>query len=277
MVIPDPIPVTALGLLAATACVVAGAPVFAAGRRALRLRRALGSLQEAPLVAGSSGWVLARGRVALASPLFAPLSGKPCAGYELDVCGERSRVGGIVAERRPFQLECGAQVAFVSPDDARWATAVTAERTLGVADALPEQVAELLERNAEIRWLRDRRVPLHVVERALEAGSEVLVLAWARSERASAEVEPVEMAATGTDDGLATTLTSGEPATGSELWLAGDEGTGTGPRVFSDRPDLHALKPSLWRVALVGVGPALTLSGLLYLARAATPLVAGRF
>jgi hypothetical protein len=179
-----------------------------------------------------------------------------------------------VAERRAFQLESGSSSAFVSPDGARWRTPVTGERTLGVTDPLPERLGELLETSAEIRWLRDRRVPLRVVERALESGSEVTVLAVAHTEQVEAVAETVELAATGTDDGVATTLTSGDPAT-PELWLAGDHGTG--PRVFSGRPDLRALKPSLWSVALVGAGPALVLSGLLYLAWAATPLVAGRF
>jgi hypothetical protein len=271
----EALPVTALGLLAATACVVAGGPMFAAGRRALRLRHVLGSLEEKPLEPDASGWVLVRGKVALASPLFAPISGKRCAGYELDVSGERSRVGGIVAERRPFQLECGPRTASVSPEGAQWSTPVTGERTLGVSEALPERLTALLEKNAEILWLRDRRVPLRIVERALESGSEVTVLAVARTEQADVHAETVELAATGTDDGLATTLTSGETGSAPELWLAGDEGAG--PHVFTGRPDVRQLRPSLWRVALVGAGPALTLTGLLYLAWAAAPLVAGRF
>jgi hypothetical protein len=275
MALFEPFPITALGLLVATASVLAGGPVFAAGRRALRLRHVLGSLEEKPLEPDASGWVLVRGRVELASPMFAPVSGKPCAGYELDVSGERSRVGGIVAERRAFQLDCGEHSAFVSPDGARWRTPTTGERTLAVTDPLPERLVELLETNAEIRWLRDRRVPLRIVERALESGAEVTVLAQARTERAETSVESVELAATGTDDGLATTLTSGDPTPSPELWLAGDDGAG--PQVFSGRPDLRALRPSLWRVSLVGAGPALTLSGLLYLAWAAAPLVAGRF
>jgi hypothetical protein len=276
MALVQALPVTALGLLAATACVVAGGPIFAAGRRALRLRRLLGSLHETPLTADASGWVLVRGRVALASPLFAPLSGRRCAGYELLVCGERSHVGGIVAERRPFRLESGEQSALVSPDGAQWRAPATAERTLNTGDALPERLVELLERNAEIRWLRDRRVPLQVVERALETGAEVTVLAVARAERVAEHVETAELAATGTDDGLATTLTSGDAVPAPELWLVGDDAS-EGPRVFTGRPDLRALRPPLWRVALVGAGPALTLTGLLYLAWAATPLVAGRF
>jgi hypothetical protein len=274
MALLQPLPVTAIGLLAATACVVAGGPLFAAGRRALRLRRALGSLEERPLEPDASGWVLVRGRVAPEGLMSAPISGKRCAGYELAVSGEHSRVGGVVAERRTFQLECGTVAAFVSPVRARWQAPVTGERTLAVSDTLPQQLTELLESNAEIRWLRDRRVPLRVVERALESGSEVTVLAVAHTEQVEAVAETVELAATGTDDGVATTLTSGDPAT-PELWLAGDHGTG--PQVFSGRPDLRALKPSLWSVALVGAGPALVLSGLLYLAWAATPLVAGRF
>jgi len=277
MALLDPVHVTALGLLVATACVVAGGPLFAAGRRALRLRRALGALSEAPLTAEASGWVLVHGRVALASPLFAPLSGKPCAGYELDVCGDRSQVGGTVAERRPFLLECGGPTAFVSPERARWQAPPTAERTLAANDPLPERLVELLETNAEIRWLRDRRAPLRIVERALESGSEVTVLAVARAERTAEAIETAELAATGTDDGLATTITSGDPAALPELWLVGDATAGMGPRVFASRPDVRALRPSRWLVALVVAGPALTLGGLFYLARAASPLVAGRF
>src|SRR6185369_2764407 len=116
--------------------------------------------------------------------------------------------------------------AFVSPDGAQWRAPVTGERTLGVAEPPPERLSKLLETNAEIRWLRDRRVPLRIVERALESGSEVIVLALARSERAQAGTETVELAATGTDDGLATTLTSGDGVAEPQLWLVGDEGVG---------------------------------------------------
>ena len=277
MALPASVPVTALGLLAATACAVAGGPLFAAGRRALRLRQALGSLSEAPLTAEASGWVLVRGRVALASPLFAPLSGKPCAGYELEVCGDRSRVGGTVAERRAFQLECGGPTAFVSPERAKWQLPVTADRTLSAGDPLPDRLVDLLESNAEIRWLRDRRAPLRILERALEIGAEITVLAVARAEHVAEAIEIAELAATGTDDGLATTITAGDPAATAELWLVGDDRAGTGPRVFTSPPDVRALRPPWWRAALVAVGPALTLAGLCYLAYAASPLVAGRF
>jgi hypothetical protein len=47
--------------------------------------------------------------------------------------------------------------------------------------------------------------------------------------------------------------------------------------VFTDHPDVRSLLPPRWRLALVGAGPALTLAGLIYLAHAASPLVARRF
>ena len=84
------IPVTAVGILLAGGLVVAGAPLFAMGRRALVLRRVLGSLAERPLGRDLSGWVHVRGRVALLSPLFAPLSGRPCAGFKLEVSATTS-------------------------------------------------------------------------------------------------------------------------------------------------------------------------------------------
>ena len=273
----DSIPVTAFGLLVAAGCVAAGAPLFAMGRRALRLRGVFGSLVERPLAADASGWVQVSGRVALVSPLFAPLSGKRCAGFQLEVCGVQSRVGGVVSEQRPFRLDCGERSAQVSPDRAQWRLPVTAERTLGSEDALPERLAQLLESNAEIRWLRDRRVPLRIVERALESGATVTVMGVAREERVETLAEHVELAATGTDDGVATTITEGDLVSTAELWLVGDDAAETGPRVFTDKPDTRALMPPAWLLGLVGLGPALTMLGLLYLVRAAGPLVSGRF
>jgi len=270
------LPITALGVLAATGCVVAGVPLFAAGRRALRLWRVLARLEERPLAAGMHGWVQVSGRVALESPLFAPLSGRPCAGFELDVIGENTRVGGTVGERRPFRLEHGGVSAFVSPDRAQWRTSVSDQRTFGPDAALPERLAQLLETNAEIRWLRDRRAPLRIVERALEPGAVVSVLGVARAERVDAQEEVIELAATGTDDGVATTLTAGGGSSTAELWIVGDDEGRMGPRVFSEPPDPRKLSPSFWHLTLVGFGPVLSLVGLLYLARAAAPLLVGR-
>jgi len=271
----DSIPVTALGVLAALACVVGGVPLFGLGRRALRLRRVMGRLEERPLSAAISGWVQVSGRVVLESPLFAPLSGRPCAGFDLEVCGENTRVGGVVGEHRAFRLEHGGASAFVSPDRARWQTSVTDARTFGPDAALPERLAQLLETNVEIRWLRARRAPLRIVERALEPGAVVSVLGVAREEHAVAHEEVVELAATGTDDGVATTITAGDSST-AELWIVGEDDEPVGARVFSEPPDPRKLQPSLWHMTLVGFGPALSLIGLLYLARAVAPLIGGR-
>jgi len=272
----DSIPVTAFGLLVALGCVAAGAPMFLSGRRALRMRSVFGSLVERPLAQDAAGWVQVSGRVALVSPLFAPLSGTRCAGFRLEVCGVSSRVGGVVSEQRPFRLDSGERSAQVAPDRAEWQLPVTAERTVGTNDALPERLAQLLESNAEIRWLRDRRVPLRIVERALTSGANVTVLGVAREEWVESREEHVELAATGTDDGVSTTITSGDTISTGELWLVGDDVAGIGPRVFTSQADPRTLMPAPWRLALLGAGPALALAGLLYLVRAAGPLVTGR-
>jgi hypothetical protein len=274
------IPVTAVGVLTAMVSVVAGAPLFAMGRRALRMRRALDHLAERPLTRDASGWVLASGRVALVSPLFAPLSGKRCTGFQLEVVGEHSRVGGVIDEWRPFRLEHEDASALVSAEGAAWKAPVTEERTLAATDPLPERLVELLASSPETTWLRDRRATLHVVERALEAGAEVSVLGVALEEDANANAQNVRLAATGTDDGLSVEVVAGHPAPGTvpgELWIVGGEGGAQGVRLFTEPADPRDLLPSRWRVLLLGVGPLLTVTGLLYLARAAGPLIAGRF
>src|SRR5439155_1244062 len=169
-------PVHAFGLLTAAAGVVIGAPLFAWGLRALRLRHALAGLSERSLDSSTAGLALVHGRVSLEGPLFAPLSGKPCAGFSLEVRGAGMRVGGVVHELRPFRLTSGGVSARVVPERAEWRGAVTCERTLAA----------------------------------------------------------------------------------------------------SETPPRDALEPPAWRLALLVLGPLLTLAGLLYLARAAAPLVAGR-
>src|SRR5262249_48235978 len=213
------------------------------------------------------------------SPLFAPISSRRCAGFELEVVAERSRGGGVVGEKRPSRLEHGGASALVSPERAQWQAPVTAERRVDPAESLPERLAQLLESNAEIRWLRDRRAPLRIVERALEPGAVVSVLGVAREERVAARAshaEIVELAATGTDDGVATTITAGDGSSAAELWIAGDDDARIGAQVYSEPPDPRKLSPSFWHLTLVGFGPVLSLIGLLYLARAAAPLLAGR-
>ena len=71
---------TPAGLTFAAIAVALGAPLFSDGLRALRLRRQLEALRETGLTDSLAGFAHARGRVALDSPLFSPLSGEPCAG-----------------------------------------------------------------------------------------------------------------------------------------------------------------------------------------------------
>jgi hypothetical protein len=276
------IPVRAFWLLTAAGCVVAGAPLFASGLRAFRLRHALAFLTQHPLQADSAGLVLVRGRVSLEGPLFAPLSGKPCAGYTLEASGEGTRVGGVVHELRPFRLTSGGVTARVVPEQVRWQGAVTSERKLNPSEQLPERLAELLDRSVEVRWLLNRRVPLRLVERALEVGAEVFVTGVARGAATVSMVESVELAATGTDG----PQFDYSPSPGGEvadpgsahpgLWIEAEEPLER-VLVTHEAPAIDALVPPAWRLTLLVLGPALTLAGLLYLARAAVPLIAGRF
>src|SRR5262245_17075680 len=122
------LPVTPGGMLVAAACVVAGAPLFARGLRAFRMRQRLDRLVEKPLTGDVSGLVRVRGRVALEGPLFAPISGTPCAGFQLEVRGEGSSVGGFVRDWRAFRLEAGEASALVPAEQAEWHAPVTAQR-----------------------------------------------------------------------------------------------------------------------------------------------------
>lgn len=285
------LPVSAPLLLLATVAVVAGAPLFAAGRRAFQLRRALSGLREVPIDAQASGLVTLCGRVVLEGPMFAPLSGTPCAGWTLEVAGDHMRVGDQLHELRQFRLTGEHASARVVTDHARWDGGVTCERSVAPGEALPDRLSALLEQSAEVRWLRDQAVPLRITERALEVGAEVFVTGVARAATPArvapgrqqaqvyAMVESVELAATGTD-GMAWSTTSGSGAVthGSEpeLWIEPDEPFEQ-VLVSATPPAAAALAPPLWKLTLMLLGPALTLAGLLYLARVAAPMIAGRF
>ena len=274
------IPVRAFWLLTAAGCVVAGAPLFALGRRAWRLRHALAALTERPLDAMAAGLVLVRGKVSLEGPLFAPLSGKPCAGYTLEVSGEAMRVGGAVHELRPFRLTSGGVSARVVPGGASWRGPVTFERTAAATEQFPERLSALLDSSAEMRWLRDRKLPMRLVERALEVGANVFVTGVAHGAATVAMVESVELAATGTDGPLFDYADSGSGGsfdhTHPGLWIEAQEPLER-VLVTAEPPSKDALAPPAWRLTLLVLGPLLTLAGLFYLARAAAPLVAGRF
>lgn len=268
------LPVTPGGVLAAAACVVAGAPLFARGRHAYRMRRRLEQLAERPLTDDSDGLVRVRGRVALEGPLFAPLSGTPCAGFRLEIRGAGSRVGGVVQDQRAFRLQSGDTAAQVPGEACDWHVPVTAQRDLAPGAPLPERLTALLDSCTEVRWLRARGVELHVVERALEAGRVVSVVGVARHERTAVSEDHLELAATGTDGRAfaAPRMLPGPAFDTYELRLGADE-TLRRVQVFADPPEATLPHPSQWNESLLAAGPALTLAGLLYLARAAEPLL----
>ncbi len=268
------LPLTPGGMLFAAAAVVAGAPVFARGRRAYLLRQSLSGLAEAPLTEDTVGLTRARGRVALEGPLFAPLSGTPCAGFQIEVRGEGSSVGGTIRDMRAFRLQSGGTTALVPGENCDWHAPVTAQREIGSGALVPERLAALLDSNNDVRWLRERGVVLHVVERALEAGRVVSVVGITQQERVATFQEAVEHLATGTDGGgfqrpqLVTEL----PLDTYELRF-GTNDAFERVQVFADPPDAKLPLPARWNDLLLFAGPAMSLAGLLYLARAAEPLL----
>jgi hypothetical protein len=266
------LPVTPGGVLAAAACAVAGAPLFARGLQALRMGRRLDALTEQPLAEDTEGLVRARGRVALDSPLFAPLSGTPCAGFTLEVRGAGSKVGGVVRDQRAFRLQSGATSALVQNEDSVWHVPVTAQRELQPGENVPERLAALLDSCSEIRWLRDRGVALHVIERALEAGRVVSVVGVAGHERIVAKGAQSALAATGTDGAFQRPQLFSAPAIDRYEFRIGTDDVLPRVQVFADPPEAVLPRPSRWNEALVVLGPAVTLVALLYLARAAEPL-----
>jgi hypothetical protein len=271
------IPPTAAGTLIAAAAIAAGAPLFSDGLRTLRLRRHFARLREKSLASVPSGVTHVRGRVALESPLFAPLSGRPCAGFRLEVSSPRTPGGHAVEVRRPFRVTDGVVSARVQGDAGRWEVATSAEREVGPEDALSENVASLLGRVPEARWLRRAGLPLRLVEHALCAGATCHVVGFARHQRtlerqAEAEIEH-ELERTGTD---AVAALAGAPAPAAAATTAGEPDFWIGPGEHLDfllvsdaapRPErLHLAAARLVGLAL---GPALSLAGMLYLAHAA--------
>jgi hypothetical protein len=268
------LPLTPGGVLFAAMAVVAGAPLFARGRRAYLRRQSLRDLAERPLTEDTLGLARVRGRVVLEGPLFAPLSGTPCAGFQLEVRGEGSSIGGTIRDMRPFRLQSGDTSAIVPSEDSDWFTPVTAQREIATGAQVPERLATLLDSNNDVRWLRERGVVLHVVERALEAGRVVSVVGVTQHERVTVFEEDVELLATGTDGGgfQGPRLVPGPPLDTYELRFGTDD-TFDRVQVFADPPDAKVPQPAPWTDLLLIVGPAISLAGLLYLARAAEPLL----
>jgi hypothetical protein len=259
---------TAGGLVCAIGAVVAGAPLFSDGVRAVRLRRFLATLSERPIGPDLSGFTHVSGRVAIESPMFPPLSPEPCAGFQLEVHGIGTLIAKSVEARRAFRVTSGTGSVRVDPAGGRWALPVTAEREVAPDETLTQAQERLLQRVPDAVLWRRAGGRLRLVERSLRAGAPCHVVGFARqtgvAPQAAAEVVG---ARTGTDD--AAVVLAEAPAL--ETWI--------GPGEFldflfvSDRaPEPAALAPSRWRSVGAVLGPALSLLGLLYLASAADAL-----
>lgn len=268
------------GALIAIGAVGAGAPLFAGGLRALRLSRAFARLEDRALGDPSGGFARVRGRVVLESPLFGPLSGAPCAGFELIVVHEGTGVVATVAERRPFRLVADGVGGRVEVGSRRWTMTESSRRTLDAGETPTQHVEALLARAPEVLRLRRSGAALTLVERALRAGAECHVVGQLRFGHAL-EL-PAEaggsMLRTGTDDAPVAVAASGAatPET-PDLWI--DEGGTLDFLLVSDTP---IARPALaWagvRTLGLAAGPLLSLAGLLYLAHAADRLhELGRF
>jgi hypothetical protein len=270
---PFVVPVSSAGMLAAVACVVSGGPLFAEGLRALRVRRLLAALPSTAPEPGRTGFVRVPGQVVLESPLFSPLSQRPCAAYRLEVLALDGSAGGSVGQSRNFRLVTDSCAAIVAAEGGEWTMPVTAEREVAAGEQVSANMAALLDGDSTLRWLRDRRAPMRIVERSVEAGSHVEVLGWARATDASDAVAAEVFAATGTDGAVVAVAQA--PADRPALRIAGADPLELRVIATGDA-DTARLAPPQWRAWGVLVGPLLSLAGLMYLAHALESTLAGR-
>lgn len=310
---------TIAGAAFAALAVAGGAPWFSDGLRAFRLRRQLERLKEQPLDQEPVGFIHTRGRVLLDSPLFSPLTGKPCAGYRLEVQGGGASRSTVVEERRSFRLVSGETSARIMAGAGRWVLAETGRREIGPEEAVSENLGALLARSADVLLLKHRGVPMVLTEHALFAGAETHVVGQVRHARPFELPPEMELMRTGTDDvvqavpgtaratiGLVPEPTE-TPTAESEVKTEDLPPRSTGPfgierrstgRPFPGEVDLwvdgsglldfvlvtdtpprpEQLVVSKWRTLGMLLGPALSLTGLIYLAHAADQLHSqGRF
>jgi hypothetical protein len=275
----------AVGMLFAAAAIAVGAPVFSEGLRALRLRRRFRGLRHSGLSGCASGLTHVSGRVSLESPLFAPLSGRPCAGFRLEVSSPAQPVPRRIEMFRPFRITDGDVSARVMGPMGRWDLMVTSSRDVAAAEPLSEFVSSLLAGAPEARWLRDSGQSIRLVEHALLAGTPCHVVGFARQARRVRLEAEAAFERSGTDDAALAISGAAEiaQATGAEaayviaegepdLWLgAGDQ---LDFLLISDAPpQSRRLSVSPLRLAGLALGPALSLAGMLYLAAAAQALL----
>jgi hypothetical protein len=267
--LPDPFVPSAAGVIAACTAVVVSAPLFGAGLRALRRARALDHVRAVRLAGAEPGLVQVEGRVALESPLFAPISGQRCAGFRLVAEGLDVPVARSTDDVRAFRLVDGGVVAHVAAEKARWEMPCTAERVLDPDEPLTERLLDLLGRMPEAAWLRQSGRAIRLREHALLSGAVCHVTGQLQRTRSTEWRERIEYARTGTDDApLAIGTLVAEAGDAPSLWIGPIEhadlmrvsGPGVGPTPSGVPPRAFA--------GLVA-GPLLGLLGLLYLAAAA--------
>lgn len=252
---------TATGLMLATASVIAGAPLFSSGLHALRLRRQLARVRESGFADAPHGaFAQLSGAVALESPLFGPLSGAPCAGFDLEIRGIGAPVEAVVAERRTFRLEGADGVAEVVDPIGPWDVAISAERVVGADEGISSGIAALLARAPETLWWRRAGGRLSLIERALPAGSRAWVIGRAQVEPGAAFAE---LRRTGTDD-----ASWSEPARGTHVTFGTGDHLGW-MRISDHVPDRERGQVPLHHAAGLVIGPVLGFLGMLYLAGAA--------
>lgn len=268
------------GLLCAAAAVALGAPIFARGLRALKLRQHLEGLRTSAIADAPEGMVHLSGRVALEHPLRAPLSGLPCAGFRLEARTLDSASFERVDEVRRFSIEQGSYAARVVEEPAGWEVQITGQREIKSGDVISQQLSTLLKRMPEPAWARSAGATLQIVERALLTGSECHVVGFVRHAApvgvavevpAEAVTEEVWLR-TGTDnESWSATQASGNggPAHSTDpvVWVG--RGEHLEFLLVSDQaPEARRLAPPMWQTLGAGLGPVLSLSGLIYLARA---------
>lgn len=257
------------GVLVSAAAVVIGAPLFSAGLRALRLRRALSAVPRHRLRDAEAGLVQAEGRVALESPLFTPLSDQRCAGYRLEAEGVDFPLSRAIEDLRSFRLVDGGVVAGVAAQGAQWALPRTAERVLEPDEPLSERLLQLLSQMPEAAWLRQSGRRIRLIERALLSGAVCHVTGrLARSGQAGFR-EEIHYARTGTDDQPVPVATLvAETGDAPAAWIGPIEHT-EWMHVSADGVEPAALRAPARNLAGLLAGPLLGLLGLLYLAAAA--------
>jgi hypothetical protein len=267
---PIPFIPSVAGVAVAATAVVIGAPLFSAGLRTLRLRRAFARVAASRLSDAPEGFVVVSGRVALDSPLFTPVSMRRCAGWRLEASGIDFPVSRSVEEVRPFRLVESGIVAQVEATRARWTMAKTAVRVLEPEEPLSERMLHLLSEMPEAAWLRQSGRRIRLVERALLSGVECHVMGQAARTREVAVREEVELLRTGTDDRpIAFSTLVAATGDAPSLWIGPADHTDF--MHVSDSPiDPAALGAPVRNLAGLLAGPLLALLGLLYLAAAAS-------